>query len=129
MLGVSAGAFGAHLLKKILDPTALAWWQTAVDYQMWTGLGVFALGLTSDERGHPIWKRRGALCLLWGVLIFSGSLYCMALTGQRWLGAVTPIGGIGLILGWMALILAFGRPAESHRTPEKEPTSTESPIP
>ena len=115
MLGVCAGAFGAHLLKPRLAPDALGWWLTAVDYHMWTSLGLFAVGLSGENRRRQPWMRRGATLLFLGLLIFCGSLYVMALTGLRWLGAVTPIGGLGLIFGWFALALAFVRTGRSDR--------------
>jgi uncharacterized membrane protein YgdD (TMEM256/DUF423 family) len=97
-LGVALGAFGAHALRDALGPTALGWWQTAVSYQMWHGLALLALGAGRVERVNlPAWL------IGLGTLIFSGSLYLMALTGMRWLGAVTPIGGVLMIAGWSLL--------------------------
>src|SRR5438270_81900 len=93
--GVTLGAFGAHGLKPLLAPEALGWWQTAVQYQMWHALGLVAIGAA------PVAGKRGpVLMLAAGTAIFSGSLYAMALTGGRWLGAVTPIGGVLMIAGW-----------------------------
>ena len=102
-------------LKPRLAPDALGWWLTAVDYHMWTSLGLFAVGLSGENRRRQPWMRRGATLLFLGLLIFCGSLYVMALTGLRWLGAVTPIGGLGLIFGWLALALAFIRTESSDR--------------
>ena len=93
--GVALGAFGAHGLKDLLSPEALGWWQTAVQYQMWHAIGLVALGAA------PIARMRGpALMLAAGTAIFSGSLYAMALSDARWLGAITPIGGVLMIAGW-----------------------------
>ncbi|WP_431849577.1 DUF423 domain-containing protein [Allosphingosinicella sp.] len=97
-LGVALGAFGAHALRGTLTPSALGWWQTAVSYQMWHGLALLALGAGRVGR-----VALPAFLLGLGTLIFSGSLYLMALTDMRWLGAVTPIGGLLLILGWLLL--------------------------
>ena len=97
-LGVALGAFGAHGLRDSLSPAALGWWQTAVDYQMWHGIGLVAVSAV-DLPG----RRLAAAMLGAGVLIFSGTLYAMALTDARWLGAVTPLGGSLMILGWLAL--------------------------
>ena len=98
--GVLLGAFGAHALRATLDEGALGWWQTAVQYQMWHALALLALA------GAPLARRGGAAALIGGgVLLFSGSLYAMALTGLRPLGAVTPIGGLLMILGWAALAI------------------------
>jgi uncharacterized membrane protein YgdD (TMEM256/DUF423 family) len=97
-LGVALGAFGAHALKDSLPPQALGWWQTAVEYQMWHALGLILIGALPQPRlGLP------SALLGIGTLLFSGSLYLMALTGARWLGAVTPLGGATMIAGWAVL--------------------------
>jgi uncharacterized membrane protein YgdD (TMEM256/DUF423 family) len=98
--GVALGAFGAHGLKAILSPAALGWWQTAVAYQMWHALALVALSAVPMPR-----LRLPAAMLGIGAIVFSGTLYAMALTGARWLGAITPLGGALMILGW--LLLAF----------------------
>lgn len=102
--GVALGAFGAHGLQGVLGPNELGWWHTAVQYQMWHGLGLILISAL------PVGRVRAIAALLGGgVLLFSGSLYAMALTGLSWLGAVTPLGGIAMIAGW--LMLAWeGRP-------------------
>jgi uncharacterized membrane protein YgdD (TMEM256/DUF423 family) len=93
--GVALGAFGAHGLKAILSPEALGWWQTAVQYQMWQAIGLLAVGAS------PVARTRGpAAMLAAGTLLFTGSLYAMAFSEARWLGAVTPVGGILMIAGW-----------------------------
>jgi len=97
--GVALGAFGAHGLKALLSPEALGWWQTAVQYQMWHAIGLVAIGAT------PIARTRGpAWMLAVGTMIFSGSLYAMALSDARWLGAITPVGGVLMIAGWAWLV-------------------------
>lgn len=105
-LGVGLGAFGAHGLKEVLDPSALAIFETAVRYQMYHAIGIVAiavLGLsTSAVKAEP-WLRRSCQLLLTGIVVFSGSLYVLVATGISWLGAVTPLGGLALILGWAAL--------------------------
>lgn len=94
-LGVALGAFGAHGLRNVLGATELGWWNTAVQYQMWHAVGLLALAAARLPRaGWP------AALLVLGTLVFSGSLYAMALTGWRTLGMVTPIGGTLMILGW-----------------------------
>ncbi|MBV8685515.1 MAG: DUF423 domain-containing protein [Alphaproteobacteria bacterium] len=95
-LAVAPGAFGAHALKARLGAEALGWWQTAVQYQMWHGLALLALSRI-EGAGRP------AALLAAGTVVFSGSLYAMALTGARWLGAVTPLGGLVLLAGWALL--------------------------
>lgn len=99
--GVMLGAFGAHGLPKWTDPTllpkALEWWHTATLY-----LFVHALGLlfVAILMGLNLCKRSVAICLVVGTLIFSGTLYLMGLGFPRWLGAITPIGGTLMMVGW-----------------------------
>jgi len=93
--GVALGAFGAHSLRALLSAEALGWWQTAVQYQMWHAIGLVAIGA-----GPAVRTRGPARLLACGTILFSGSLYAMALSGARWLGAVTPIGGALMIAGW-----------------------------
>ncbi|MEA2998443.1 MAG: hypothetical protein QOK17_276 [Sphingomonadales bacterium] len=95
---VALGAFGAHALKTTLSVEALGWWQTAAQYQMWHGLALLALAATGDAR-----LRRPAHLLAVGAILFSASLYAMALTGAQRLGAVTPVGGLLMIAGWALL--------------------------
>ena len=107
-LGVTTGAFGAHGLKEILDAYSRDIYQTAVTYQMYHVPALLAVGLLgSVGRGGPSLQIAG-WCFLVGVLIFSGSLYALSLSGQKWLGAITPLGGLFLIAGWLALAVAAG---------------------
>jgi uncharacterized membrane protein YgdD (TMEM256/DUF423 family) len=99
-LGIAAGAFGAHGLRAVLGAAELRWWQTAVQYQMWHALALVTLGLS------PLRARAAGWMFVAGILLFSGSLYLMALTGIRALGMATPVGGLLFILGWGALALA-----------------------
>ncbi len=102
--GVALGAFGAHALRGILHPAAAGWWQTAVQCQMWHALALVALGAAPLQRlALAAWLIGG------GALIFSGSLYVMALTDLRVLGMVTPVGGLLMILGWLALAWSAAR--------------------
>ena len=105
-LGVILGAFGAHALKGRLGADAFGWWHTAVEYQMWHALAVVALGFTGLR-----WARLPALLFAAGVLVFSGSLYAMALGAPHWLGAVTPLGGLSMIAGWALLAWRADRQA------------------
>jgi uncharacterized membrane protein YgdD (TMEM256/DUF423 family) len=105
-LAVILGAFGAHALKERLDAEQLAWWDTAVTYHMAHALALALFGLAC-ERGVTS-RFAGALFTL-GVVVFSGTLYAMALGAPRWFGAITPIGGIALIPGWISFALAARR--------------------
>ena len=103
-LAVTLGAFGTHALKGRIVADALGWWQTAVEYQMWHALAVVGLGLSGAPRWQlPAWLMVG------GVLVFSGTLFALALGAPRWLGAVTPLGGIAMICGWALLALRVTR--------------------
>ncbi|RIK91852.1 MAG: DUF423 domain-containing protein [Proteobacteria bacterium] len=101
-LGVVAGAFGAHALRARLEPAQLAAWQTAVHYQLFHAVALLALGLHASATGRPL----GAApwLFVFGIALFSGSIYGLSLGGPRWLGPVTPVGGLALIAGWVALL-------------------------
>lgn len=101
-LGVGLGAFGAHALRNLVDESALAVWQTAVLYQMLHGLGLLLVAALGPSLNRS-WQSRSARLMLAGVLIFSGSLYVLVLSDIKWLGAVTPIGGVAMIAAWLAL--------------------------
>ncbi len=96
-VGVAAGAFGAHALKSVVTAARLETFEVAVRYQMYHALAVVLAGWL----GAP----RAAWCFVAGTAVFSGSLYLLVLTEQRWLGAVTPIGGLLLLGGWLLLAL------------------------
>lgn len=104
-LGVACGAFGAHALKQRLTPDLLAVWKTAVEYQMWHALALVLVGLIAMQKPSAA-IGNAATCFALGVLLFSGSLYVLALSGVRWLGAITPIGGLLLLAGWALLAWA-----------------------
>jgi len=108
-LGVALGAYGAHTLRTRLAPEALAVYQTAVQYHMWHALGLVAVGLLCYVLPTNGWLKTSGWLLALGIVLFSGSLYLLAVTGARWLGAVTPFGGGAFIFGWLALALALLR--------------------
>jgi len=102
-LGVLLGAFGAHALKDSLAPEMLAVWHTAVLYQFLHALALLGTGLALQRSPDcRAWRRAGAAFVL-GCLLFSGSLYLLAVSGWRWLGAITPLGGLSFLLGWFWL--------------------------
>ncbi len=108
LLGVALGAFGAHSLKGILSPDMLANFETGVRYQMYHTMALLAVAWAVTRWPGGLTNAAGWLFII-GIVIFSGSLYILSLSGVRWLGAITPIGGIALIAGWACLIVAAVR--------------------
>ena len=104
-VAVAAGAFGAHALRARLAPDLLAVFETGARYQMYHALGMVAVAWAVTRWPGP-WPARAGWLFLAGTVLFSGSLYALALTGIRWLGAITPLGGLAFLAGW--LCLAFG---------------------
>lgn len=112
LLGVILGAFGAHALRGELAERAFNAFQTGVHYQIYHGLGLMALGLSGAVMpDNRLLERRllrwGAVAMLGGVILFSGSLYLLALTGLKIFGAVTPLGGLLLMTGWLLFGIAI----------------------
>ncbi len=101
-LGVALGAFGAHALRTRLSPDLLAVFETGVRYQMYHAFATFAAAWAFARWPRRVFGVAGGLFLA-GIVVFSGSLYLLALTGERWLGAITPIGGAGFLAGWLCL--------------------------
>ena len=100
LLGVAFGAFGAHGLKARLGETELAIYRTAVDYHLWHALGLGLIGLLVDRFPDSPCLHRAGWVMLAGIVIFSGSLYALSLSGLRWLGMITPVGGVCFMVGW-----------------------------
>jgi len=107
-IAVAAGAFGAHALKSIVAPDLLAVFETGARYQMYHALGLIAVAWALGRAPLPAVRAAGWLFIA-GTLLFSGSLYLLALSGQRWLGAVTPLGGLSFLAGWLALAAGLWR--------------------
>lgn len=107
-LGVAFGAFGAHALRERLAPDLLAVYRTGVEYQFWHVAALLAVGLLAQHKPMPLLNAAGASFAI-GILLFSGSLYALALSGVRVLGAVTPFGGLAFLIGWGLLGLAVVR--------------------
>ena len=108
-LGVALGAFGAHGLKPIVTPEMLANFETGVRYHMLHALALFAADAVGARYPSSRLPAFAGWLFVAGIVVFSGSLYIMALTGLRWLGAITPIGGVALIGGWLCLAAAAMR--------------------
>lgn len=104
-LGVALGAFGAHVLKSKLSESLLSTFETGVRYQMYHALALLAVSWLLHTFGSGKAVTAGYLFVA-GILIFSGSLYVLSLTGVRWLGAITPVGGLCFLIGWILLIWA-----------------------
>ncbi|MGQ0501222.1 MAG: DUF423 domain-containing protein [Panacagrimonas sp.] len=107
-LAVLLGAFGAHALKVRLSVEMLAIWKTANEYHFYHALALLLVGVIARQERLP-GLDAAALCLVGGVLVFCGSLYLLALTQTRWLGAITPIGGLLFLAGWATLAWAVWR--------------------
>ena len=113
--GVTLGAFGAHALKGILiAQNSVPTWQTAVFYHVSYAIAMLSVGLHTKNcpTTHRKWLARACACWLLGILFFSGSLYWLALGGPKWLGPVTPAGGILLLAGWSSVLMDAMEPAE-----------------
>jgi len=107
-MAVGAGAFGAHALRARLTPDLLAVWETAARYQMYHALALLVVAMAASRWPAGGWSAPGWLFTA-GIVIFSGTLYVLALSGVRWLGAITPLGGVALLAGWVLLALAGAR--------------------
>ena len=104
---VLLGAFGAHALRSVLDPAAVELWRTASQYHFWHALALAAASLAPPSRA-----RRMAQCAFaLGIVLFSASLYALALGAPHWCGAITPVGGVAFIVGWIAMGMASSRVA------------------
>ena len=105
--GVAMGAFGAHALKESLSAGGMVEvWKTAASYQIWHAL---ALVLCAQSRFSSRLHSTAAALFTVGIILFSGSLYWLALEGPRWLGPITPLGGLSLIVAWGLLAVSFWR--------------------
>lgn len=108
LIAVAAGAFGAHALRASLSSEMLAVFETGARYQMYHALALFAASWAATQWRAPLARLAGWLFVI-GIVLFSGSLYLLALSGVGWLGAITPLGGLALMGGWMALAAAAWR--------------------
>jgi uncharacterized membrane protein YgdD (TMEM256/DUF423 family) len=107
LVGVALGAFGAHGLKEILiENGRVDTFETAVSYQMYHALMLLICGLLYVEYSTKL-INTAIISFATGIIIFSGSLYILSLTGVNWLGAITPIGGVFFIAGWICLLVSF----------------------
>jgi uncharacterized membrane protein YgdD (TMEM256/DUF423 family) len=108
-LAVALGAFGAHALKARVPPEMLAVWHTGVEYHLFHALGLLAVGIVAMQLPESALLKYSGWLMLAGIVLFSGSLYALALSGERWLGAVTPVGGIAFLAAWALFVAAAVR--------------------
>ncbi len=106
LVSVVLGAFGSHGLAKKLSPEMLSVWKTAVEYQFFHSLALLAVGLLLLQQGQATLAGWAGVAFIAGILLFSGSLYALALTGIKPLGAITPLGGLSFIVGWCLLAVS-----------------------
>jgi len=106
LLAVALGAFGAHAFKKTLAPELMAVCETAVNYHFYHALGLLAVGLLALHLPESGTLRWAGFLMVVGLLLFSGSLYALSLSGLRWLGAITPVGGVAFLAAWLLLAVA-----------------------
>jgi len=109
LAAVALGAFGAHALKSRLSAETLAVWHTAVEYHIYHALGLLAVGLLTQQLPGSALLKWSGWAMLAGIILFSGSLYALALSGERWLGAITPVGGMTFVVAWALLVAAVLR--------------------
>jgi len=106
LLAVALGAFGAHALKSRIPPDMLAVWQTGIEYHVFHALGLVAVGIVAIHLPDSAPLKWSGWLMLAGIVLFSGSLYLLALTGERSLGAITPIGGLAFLAAWALFVAA-----------------------
>ena len=113
LTGVAMGAFGAHGLKAMLGPEMLAVYKTAVDYQMWHALGLGLIALLKHQAVASKLLLWAGWLMFAGIILFSGSLYVLAIANIRWLGMITPFGGMAFLIAWLLVMLfAFNNGVE-----------------
>ncbi len=106
-ISVALGAFGAHALRKRVSEDRLGTYQTGVQYEMYHALALVGVALAAAQRPASAWVGAAGWLFVAGTLLFSGSLYLLVLTGRRFFGAITPLGGVAFIAGWICLALMF----------------------
>ena len=111
LLAVAFGAFGAHVLKARIAPDLMSVYRTGVEYHFYHALGLILVGLAAFQLPGSARLRAAGWTMLAGMVLFSGSLYLLALTGLRWLGAITPLGGAAFLFAWgLFAAAALGKP-------------------
>ena len=108
-LVVMLGAFGAHALKARLSVEMLAVYQTGVHYHLFHALGLLVVGLVATQLADSVYLKWSGWLMLAGIILFSGSLYVLSVSGLRWLGMVTPFGGLAFIAAWVVFVIAIAK--------------------
>lgn len=106
MTGVVTGAFGAHALEQVVSPERLQTWEKGVDYLFVHALGLILLGALEAVAARKCHRVAGVLMMA-GIVLFSGSLFALVLSGVRWLGMITPLGGVSFVAAWLALAVCY----------------------
>ena len=109
LAAVALGAFGAHALKSRLSAEMLSVWHTGVEYHIYHALGLLAVGLLAQQLPGSALLKWSGWAMLAGIILFSGSLYALAFCGERWLGAITPVGGVAFLVAWALVVAAVLR--------------------
>ncbi len=107
MLAVILGAFGAHALKARLDESLLKVFHTGVEYHFYHALGLILVGIIAINIPVNVWIKSSGWMMFTGIILFSGSLYLLSILNMRWLGMITPLGGLLFILAWLSLCIAI----------------------
>lgn len=123
-IAVALGAFGAHIVKDMVTPERFGNWETAAQYQLYHALAIIATGVIAHYKQDELLRKAGLVFGV-GILLFSFSLYALALTDMTWLGAVTPLGGVSFIAGWLMLAKASFSLSKAEN-PEAETGDEES---
>ena len=105
LTGVAMGAFGAHGLKAVLTTEMLAVYKTAVDYQMWHALGLGLIAIFRQQAPESALLKWAGWLMFDGIILFSGSLYLLAILNAKWLGMITPLGGVAFLSAWLCVIV------------------------
>lgn len=120
-LGVAMGAFGAHALRPMFSAQTLSVYKTAVDYQMWHALGLGLIAVFLRFHGDSRLLRYAAWLMIVGICLFSGSLYVLCISGTKWLGMITPLGGVSLLAAWMLLMFFSLKTGSNESNARRKP--------
>jgi uncharacterized membrane protein YgdD (TMEM256/DUF423 family) len=115
LLGVAFGAFGAHGLKTMIAPEMLAVYKTGVEYQMWHAFGLIAIALIQQRDAQSLLLKWAGAMMFLGIILFSGSLYALAILNIPAFGAITPLGGVSFLIAWSLLIIFSGKKTTHSR--------------